>query len=94
MDVRQRDYYKVDRSVTLNQLVVHYKMADVLRQLGITVIKADPTEQNRRLFGAAFDAPEDGASAPPSASSSTASTGARAPAATGAASKVRRIDLD
>ena len=48
--------YSADYDTVLCELELHYRIQRVLQQLGIAVEQRDVSQQNRRLFGAAFDA--------------------------------------
>jgi ribosomal protein L12E/L44/L45/RPP1/RPP2 len=67
--------YHFDRKLVLCELVLHYKVRHVLETLGIAVEKRDVLAQQRRLFGADFDAPS--ALAPPPAAAAAAAPPAK-----------------
>ena len=84
--------YKVDDDTVLCELELHYRIQRVLQQLGIEVEQRDVSQQNRRLFGATFDA------APSVSASSSSASGANS-TSTGTDGKVVKrpkvlIELD
>ena len=69
--------YRTDWSTVLCELELHYRIQRVLQQMGIEVEQRDVTQENRRLFGATFDAaPAVGASSSIAVSADTTSTAA------------------
>ena len=67
----------MDDDTVLCELELHYRIQRVLQQMGIEVEQRDVSQQNRRLFGATFDAaPAVGASSSIAVSADTTSTAA------------------